>query len=287
MLLSPDLDNGDADWFRNRGITVQHRAPFYDDATWRAHLHPEFPTPTIWTLKYHLFTEEFKQWENIVYLDADIMVRGSLTGLLSRGFTAVANMCNPTFNGQFASRQLDEEAEKQLAQFLRAYSLSALDFNAGVFSFETAAVGSDMVRRLDAMLRAYGRLSRFSEQCFMNLVFYNTWQRGPLTYNVCVPMLLNETHMRPSLIEGRILHFNGEEEKKPWDTRSPFYAEWQANLEGAEHIDFSKTPPAERRPRLLHEQLTRAVCLLEMRAKQKRRYRRLRSRLKPILNLLT
>ena len=45
----------------------------------------------------------------------------------------------------------------------------------------------------------------------------------------------------PEKLKGIILHLFGEEDKKPWSDKSPFYNEWNSTLQKANFIDLKKT----------------------------------------------
>ena len=86
LLLAHNVPEEDLDWFRNKGILVKCCSNAFSKPIGRFSL-------AVYD-KFRLFTPEFRQWENIVYLDGDVMVRGPLTPLVEvQGFWQFAALC--------------------------------------------------------------------------------------------------------------------------------------------------------------------------------------------------
>ena len=75
MLLSHEISEDDLKWFRDKGILVKKCKPLHENAI--------FYYPPVVLDKFYLFTEEFKKWKNVVFLDADIIVKAPLERLTS------------------------------------------------------------------------------------------------------------------------------------------------------------------------------------------------------------
>ena len=73
MLLAHEIPDDQLAWFREKGILVKHvRSLSKRDFPW---------LPATVLSKFYVFTEEFKKWDIVVFLDGDIIVRASLDGL--------------------------------------------------------------------------------------------------------------------------------------------------------------------------------------------------------------
>ena len=68
MLLAHEIPEEQLKWFREKGILIKKCKPFYDKKG----------RPKTVLSKFYLFTPYFKKWRNIIYLDADVIVRASL-----------------------------------------------------------------------------------------------------------------------------------------------------------------------------------------------------------------
>ena len=69
MLLACEIPEDELTWFKEKGILIKYCKPLLDD------------TRSIGSAKFYLFTKEFKEWDKIIYLDSDIIVRASLDEL--------------------------------------------------------------------------------------------------------------------------------------------------------------------------------------------------------------
>jgi len=110
MLLSYKIPENKLRWFRDKGILVKECAPLYDKRMWRSGVPITIPG------KLYLFDPEFKKWDNVVYLDVDIIVRGPLEKLTKvRGFAAA----NDGHSKRKLSYQFDSK-DKNLFNLLKS-----------------------------------------------------------------------------------------------------------------------------------------------------------------------
>src|SRR3989344_202987 len=95
LLLAHGIPERKLQWFRDKGILIRKCRPLYKKRIGWA--------PVNHTSKFYLFTPYFKKWKQVVFLDADIIVRASLDELTKvRGFHAVRNGC-ATLRGETSS----------------------------------------------------------------------------------------------------------------------------------------------------------------------------------------
>ena len=87
MLLAHEVPEAALKWFRGHDILVKHCLPRIDTEIGGR--------PPVLADKVCLFSTDFKRWDTIVYTDADVIVRGGLTGLTGLGGFAGVLDWNP------------------------------------------------------------------------------------------------------------------------------------------------------------------------------------------------
>lgn len=222
MLLAYKIPQKELKWFRDKGILVKKCKLFFGKKIGKF-------SPVVLG-KFYLFTAEFKKWNNIVYLDADIIVRALLDEITKiKGFSAVQDITPLSrIKGQFKSIKLNE---KLFSKIKNDYNLKKPAFNAGVLAFSTDIIKKGDFSKLKNLFNLYINFD-FPEQSALNLLFYKKWKKLPRVYNI-YPHLIN-----PKKVKGIILHFTGD--YKPWFPKNYFYKEWKYNLDRAELIDLNK-----------------------------------------------
>ena len=232
MLLAYGIPEKKLRWFRKKGILIKKCRPIFRN---------ENRFRSIVTCKFYMFVLEFKKWQNVVFLDSDIIVRASLDELAKvKGFAAVEEKI---LADQFISFSGSEQDNVLLRNLKENYDLGEMRFNAGVVAFNTKIINKKVFPELKILFNFYKRINLLNDQSILNLVFYKKWQRLPLCYNVSPYLLAHPFFIRNiKKIPGIILHFMSK--RKPWDKGDPFNKEWRRNLEIAEFIDVNKPVPA-------------------------------------------
>jgi lipopolysaccharide biosynthesis glycosyltransferase len=245
MLFAHEIPEEELKWFTDKGILIKKCASLLTEA--------EIGNRPVTVLsKFYLFTPEFKKWQNIVYLDADIIVRASLNELTNIRGLAVHRCDN--FGRQFVkprSMLLDTESwkinMKLFDELKRNYDLREEGLNSGVMAFSSDIIEEDTFAKLKRLSELYGKISKYGEQPILNLFFYKKFTLLPsgFVYNFLdINYMLRSCNIEPDKIMGIILHFNSP--SKPWLPKIPFYKEWETNLSRADLIDLKKVlPPRE------------------------------------------
>ena len=117
------------------------------------------------------------------------------------------------------------------------YNLESPCFNSGVMVFDSDMITIDTFFVLKRLFRHYGVVHVFGDQPTLNLFFYKKFKLLPSVYNSLVSHMINYFNIKPKKVKGIILHFTVN---KPWFQKSPFYAEWKANLDKADLITLKK-----------------------------------------------
>lgn len=231
MLLAGGLSAEDAAWFESKGISV-YAPPLLSD----------FPVgvksyPPIVLSKLYLFTEYFKQWNRIVFLDADIIVRAPLDRL-SRldGFNA-PKIETFWLKDAFAG---DRSRLEELRKFC---PLRGRPFSTGVMVFNTELIHGNTFKELTELYPKYKDLYQYHDDAILNLYFYKKWKPLPLMYNTIPSEMERLYGLKRDGVMANVIHFPCSP-IKPWNPLSPYYEEWLANLKKAEDIDPGNRPAA-------------------------------------------
>ena len=160
MLILTEDSKADVSEFRDKGIIVK-----------------KYPQPKVKKFdinyyKYYLYTPYFKMWKNVVYLDADIIVRKDINDLTDlRGYN-VASDSKPLREQFYKDKDLDD------------YDLTRESFNAGVQVFNTADIienntHSDLIN----LTNKIGKNIKQPDQTIFNLYYYHTFNMIDSNYN--------------------------------------------------------------------------------------------------------
>lgn len=241
LLLAHRIAEPELQWFRQRGIGVMECEPV---STPSGRYVGHAPLTTL--CKFYLFTPGFRKWRNVVFLDGDIIVRGSLESLTRiRGFGAVRilNIFRTRLAGQFHRRNrkyagLFEELENRC-------DLRAPAFNAGVMAFSTDLIEDGVFEALKNLFDRFRDIIFISEETVLNMYFYGKWQELSQVYNICPSYEMYLGKRRPDELSGIILHtYSNFPGGKPWRPASPLNHEWNSNRARAEEIELSSRPAA-------------------------------------------
>jgi lipopolysaccharide biosynthesis glycosyltransferase len=228
MLLAYRISAEELRWFKEKGILIYE----CDDI----HIKSQMPGkwPPVVLHKFHLLKPYFKQWDTIVFLDTDIIIRSSLDALIRvREFSAV--QCHSRLSAEFLgglSIFLRNLNRNLLPEIKRNYSMRNPAFNSGMFAFPSDIIRESSFDELVGLQEKFGSISTGGEEAAFNL-YFNDWKKLPEIYNVFPDLLLATTHIKPDQIQGIILHFTLH---KPWVPGHAFYDEWKANYDKADGI---------------------------------------------------
>lgn len=240
LLLAHRIPEASQRWFRTRGILLrEYELPLNREEWDRAGADPRLSPVCL--LKYYLSGPDFRRWDTVLYVDADVIVAGDLGRFTRvRRFAAVPEM-SVDLCGQFHARR---DTRSLLAS---SYPGRRESFNFGVFSLRPSALESDTFASLCRMSIEWLAHAAYPEQSIANLFFSSGWERLPyrLNYN---PLFMNRFGVRfPVLLKLRharelVYHFYGP--SKPWHHGHPFRSLWLRNLRLAQTIpDFSRAGP--------------------------------------------
>ncbi len=229
MLLAHDIPDKDLQWFLDKGILVKKCKLLID-----INFAPNNRRPPVLLDKFYLFTEEFKKWRNIVYLDTDIIVRKSLEKISQiDGFAAA--------RAESLANEFNFSKSPEIKKILSGeYNFNKLAFNSGVMAFNTEIIKAETFERLMGLFYKYHTVVENWEEAVLNLFFYNKWVELPFIYN------LSPYHTIPKLMESEeicklpaiVFHFL--DENKPWRSGGIFYQEWKQNFIEADDIKLKK-----------------------------------------------
>ena len=236
MLLTPEneLSEKQLKWFRDKGILIKKCKLLPNSEKSRAG-----NWPRVVFAKFYIFKPEFKKWENIIFIEEDMIIRASLDDLTKiKGFAAVheGRLLNNFLKN--IHLKLEGISKKSYNKLLENYNLNEPIFNAGVMAFNTSIIKKDTFSKLQKLLNQYIEITTAMEESILNLYFYKKWEKLPIVYNINPYHLINFKNIKPEKIKGIIFHFRNH---KPWNSKNYFYEEWKNNLNKAEHIDLKKS----------------------------------------------
>lgn len=232
LLLAHDINDKKLTWFINKGIQI------YKTKKLGNHTGPGNYPPVVLS-KFYLLKKYFKQWDKIIFLDADIIVRSSLNNLLSlSGFNAPEAETN-----QLKDQFIKERKIISKYNLNKHYNLEEKSCCTGVFVFDSSIIKEDSFKNLLNLYQEYRDLAIYGEESIFNLYFYKNWNRLPFLYN------FNPDHAKRyynANIENSpavIIHFGWS--ISPWKKNSPYYGEWYSNFANANKINLKIRPQAK------------------------------------------
>jgi len=230
MLLAHEIENEELAWFETKGIKI------YKTKKLGNRTGPGKYPPVVLS-KFFLFKKYFKKWNKIIFLDADIIIRGSLNNLLKqKGFNAPETETHP-LSGQFSTSQ---ENNKYI-ELRQKYNLKEKSLCSGVFIFDTKIISENSFNDLLNLYKKYRDLALYGEESIFNLYFYKNWNMLPFVYNFNPDHANRYYNAKANTSPTTIIHFGWS--IPPWNNNSLFYQEWIHNLNKANNINLEKRLP--------------------------------------------
>jgi len=235
MLLTNDISNEEALWFIKRNILIKRYESLCD--------YPigYLKKSSVLTGKFFLFQEYFKNWERVIFLDSDIIVRSPIDFLLKiKGFGAVKDVDSHPLRLQFTKEEfLDAKGRELLRELESKYFLEKPSFNSGVMVFTTDIINRDSFDKIKSIFEKYHVIHQVGDQPTLNLYFYNKWEKMPIVFNIYASRIgISYGKIKPKRLNGIIMHIFGRGDDKPWSENNPFYNEWVSSFKKADNIFF-------------------------------------------------
>ncbi len=227
LLLAHNIPKKELKWFIEKGIIIKDCQPLTDNSWGK---NGDFFQPLI-ADKFYLFTEEFKKWETIIYIDSDIIIKGPLSIIAkTKKIAAVSDLFYRKLEAQY-------DIKLKSSNLLTQINLNKTAFNAGMFAFKTDVIYPNLFNDLTCFLNNYNDGLIYGEQSTFNYFFYKKWQKLPIIYNVYVNYL---NFNLPKWMDCIALHF-AKRENHPilWDKKNKYYHEWKSNLDKADLIELN------------------------------------------------
>jgi len=234
MLLAHEIPEEKLKWFKERGILVKRCKVIFKNIKGKP----------VKLSKFYLFTNEFKKWENVVYLDADMIVKASLDELTEiKGFGAVLDdlIVNKLINQLTTPSQMNR---KEFDKFKKIYNIKTHAFKSGIMAFKTNIIKKNTFSKLIKLFKKYAVLIKPGnlDQPIFNLLFYKKWEELPIVYNLD---FRDFDFIDPNKLNGIVIHSCGE--NSPWIPNSPFHKEWKFNLNRSDKINLKKIPSSNKK----------------------------------------
>ena len=237
-LIVTKVSKKDLQWFKDKGIYVFDAKQISSDTSTKIGTE-ENNWPNTVLSKFYLFSNFFTQWKNVVFLDADIIVTGSLNPISKvQGLHAVKDHF-PSIGIRFKETCLltdehDIKLKKEIKKRIKHFDVA---FNSGVLAFSTDIIQKETHEKIVSLCHKYGRIA-YSDETILNMYFYKKWKQLPNAYNVCPRYWMRDYGLAESEIKGAVLHFIGSKNKdKPWNVTNPYYSTWRFYKNKSNTID--------------------------------------------------
>ncbi len=262
LLLSYNIPKKDLKWFMKKGIFIYKCGNLGHYKNNTSKNYEKNYTNQIYLCKFYLFREFFKNWDNVVFLDADIIVRKSIKELANiKGIGSTIDM-SPQLKHQLVDKKCIN-SEKIIAiynELEKKYSFNQKAFSAGVISFNTSLVEKDTFDKLVYLYFHYKDILKFPEQAAFNIYFYKRYKELPLVYNCPSVLLKNKDKINPVILH-TIMH------QRAWYKDSPFHVEWENNYKRADLIDIKNSQKPK--SRLTGIKMVYYSCIIKRRLKKR------------------
>lgn len=229
LLLAYELnENTDLSWFQKHHIQVIH----IDRYTLPIKGLP--PERTVYYGKLYLFHPRFSRYEQIIYLDVDMIVRKDLTGLLRyQRFAACHDLFRKPLIHQFTPLGIPRETTPARKLIPKKWQ-KKISFNTGMMVIPTAKNTDRLMQQLLEKAARFAKYSQYYEQGVINLQFIHKRKPIPYVYNdfySSEPFNRRGLFRRSGDHDAVILHIIHPH--KPWNPQSPHHKEWLTNIRKA------------------------------------------------------
>jgi glycosyltransferase involved in cell wall biosynthesis/lipopolysaccharide biosynthesis glycosyltransferase len=236
ILLTDYLNQNQEEWCKKHNIIVK-ALPYITQIQIKEY------NPIIFH-KYYLFSDEFADWERIIFLDVDIIVCKSLERLKKlEGLWGARDLAHSPMSVQFLYPDLrDSQGEKLFREIEQKYNLHECSFNTGVLVITREYRNNTIFNDLVKLLEKYYSIAYFSDQSIFNIYFRKQVKFLPQIYN-------SYTIVEPKnkKIPTAVLHFAGwEVNTKPWHPKNTYYEQWINNLKKCNKINIEQPEEVKR-----------------------------------------
>lgn len=229
LLLAHQVPEDKLRWFREKGVLIKKCKPLSEFNNLSDY-------PPVVLDKLYLFTNEFKQWNTIVFLDSDMIVKSSLENLSRcKKLSAVQDLYFNKLKSQLKNPE-------DITHFENDFKVNAPVFNTGVFAFNSSLINDETFAELLKLSKKHMPFARYPEQLILNLYFQNKWKKLPVAYNVFITY---HFYRLPKKFKPVAMHFFARlSEHSPlfkplWHPENLYYTQWKRNLDKADNIDLN------------------------------------------------
>lgn len=171
MLLSRNVSKENLDWFISNNIIVKEVSPVTSGVYGGR--------SAVAADKFYLFDVSFKKWKTVVFLDADVVVRGSLD-ILKNPRSMLSVMSVKNFIGFFDGDHV--ACENICKKICPVVNLKDSTFGSGVMSYNTDIIKEDSLSELKKIFFSCCYDFKVPEELSLNLYFYGKWKRLPVGF---------------------------------------------------------------------------------------------------------
>jgi lipopolysaccharide biosynthesis glycosyltransferase len=211
LLMHINCEPKSLQWFESQGVQLQKVEDIYNN--------------DITLLKFYLFHTRMKKWDQVVFLDVDILIRGSIDPLSEvKGFGAVKGYVLPKMLTRWKTPHSFDfpknyDLPKEYEDFLKSIEDEPA-LNGGLYAFSTDIIEPNTFNDLLDLLEKYKPIVRYEEGI---LGFYFLGKENWLdnTWNFPITAYHDKKHSKV-----KILHFFGKQ-KGPWRGPPKYKDQWE------------------------------------------------------------
>ncbi|MFA5856456.1 MAG: glycosyltransferase [Candidatus Pacearchaeota archaeon] len=237
LLLSFDIPDKNLEWFRKKGIIIKKckKINIKKIRLFKSSMNKNWTYSVL--NKFYLFTPYFKKWDNIIYLDSDMIVKSSINDLKNiKGFNACID-CSNNLKEQFLPKRfIENNKDKEIYKnIFKKYNKKSKPFNSGVMVFNKEIIKNDTFNDLVSITKKIKNIMQLGDQTILNIYFYKKYKPLPLVYNNYIPYTHNKN------INSIIIHTPHDLKiSRAWEKKSKYYNEWTEILKKSDNVDFKK-----------------------------------------------
>ncbi|MDD2807220.1 MAG: glycosyltransferase [Patescibacteria group bacterium] len=235
MLLAHEVPEEDLKWFRDKGILIKKCEPLAEKLVGR--------WPAVILSKLYLFTSEFKQWDKIIFLDADLIVTASLDNLLDTNKIAATGIRYFFWQVKLKHFLRFYELNNKFQQTnLKKYNLNLPIPCCNFLVINTEIITHKTFDDLKSLLIKYQNHIGNIDEFILSLYFANEWDNLSPIYCLNYNQLKNY-YIEPKKLKSIMVHFISYQ--KPIYYCQSIYNTWKDNLSKADQINLNNRPSAQ------------------------------------------
>lgn len=217
------------EWFLKRGIKIFNHK-LHKDLKKKDSIYSN----TTLFLKFEIFNPKYKIYDQIIFIDCDVIIKKDITGLLhlSEPIHACEDyfMCKHRGSKPRLRYQFNDENESLIKELKKEHNLKRTSINTGVLVINPKKINLSYDKIISAAIK-YKEIAHYRDQSILNL-FIKKWTHLSIPYNFVTDVFPDKFEKKESIIIHTIVI-------NPWEEKSRYYKNWITSYRKADQIDFN------------------------------------------------